>query len=60
MTVKDVWFEAVRVVLNKATGTFQTAPTVMAAVFFICIGFAEVSITFVSLWVSASTEVWLR
>lgn len=47
--MKDVQFEAVRVVLNDATGKFQTAPTVMAAVCFHCIGFPEVSITLDSL-----------
>ena len=57
---KDVWFWAVRVVLTLTTGTFQIAPTVMAAIRFHCIGIAELSITLVSLWVSASAEVWLR
>lgn len=57
---EDVWFEAVKVVLNKVTQKFPTDPTVTPAVSFHCIGFSELSITHVSLWVFASTEVWLR
>lgn len=53
---KDVRFEAVRVVLNKATGTFLTDPTVVADVSFHCIGLTELSVTLVS----ASAEVWPR
>lgn len=52
--------EAVRVVLNRAAGKFQTYPAVMAAVCFHCYSFAELSITLVSLWVSAGIEVCKR
>lgn len=52
--------ETARALFNRAAGKFQSDSSVTAAVCTHCISFVALSITLVSLWVSAGTEVWLR